>query len=158
MKKLFFSLCLFPFLAIADTKCLVTKIADGDTFSCKDKYHNFIKVRIADIDAPEIGQFYGNKAKKALNRLIYRKNVHLTDERFDKYGRIVATVYVGNTNVNLEMIEKGFAWHYDRYSNNIQYMNAQHKAQQQKRGLWKDKEIIIKPEDWRHRYKPSNLE
>ena len=143
-------LLFFPCLVFADTQCIAVKVSDGDTFTCKGTYQRLIQVRLADIDAPERGQPYGNQARKKLNSLIYKKTVRLTNERQDKYGRVVATVFSGSLNVNLTMIESGFAWHYDRYSNNKQYAAAMRQAQAKKRGLWADKGKIIKPENWRH--------
>ena len=160
MKKLLniVGLLFFPCLVFADTQCIAVKVSDGDTFWCiKDEflyikgYENAIQVRLADIDAPEKGQAYGNQARKALNKLIYKQVLTLKNTKQDKYGRIVATVFSGSTNVNLAMIESGYAWHYKRYSNNSEYAAAMRQAQQQKRGLWADKGKIIKPEDWRHR-------
>ena len=59
-------------------------------------------------------------------------------------------VVSGSLNVNLAMIEQGYAWHYEHYSNNRQYAQAQKNAQSQKRGLWADKGKIVKPEEFRH--------
>ena len=133
------------------TTCLVVKVSDGDTFSCNKGYNNIIQVRLADIDAPESGQAYGNQARKALNKLIYKQMVTLKNTKQDKYGRTVATVFSGSTNVNLAMIEQGYAWHYERYSNNAEYAAAMRQAQAKKRGLWADKGKIVKPENWRHK-------
>lgn len=157
MKRFLLILGLFPVIALADTQCLAVKIADGDTFTCRRNNSDIIKVRLADIDAPENGQAYGNQSKKALNKLIYKQTVTLKNERKDKYGRTVATVFLrpsmgsASLNVNLTMIEQGYAWHYDRYSNNRQYATTQKNAQSQRKGLWADKGKIIKPENWRHR-------
>ncbi|MBQ9620185.1 MAG: thermonuclease family protein [Neisseriaceae bacterium] len=151
MKRFLLILGLFPVIALADTQCLAVKIADGDTFTCRLNNSDIIKVRLADIDAPENGQAYGNQSKKALNKLIYKQIVTLKNERKDKYGRTVATVFSGSLNVNLKMIEQGYAWHYDRYSNNRQYAATQKNTQSQRKGLWADKGKIIKPENWRHR-------
>ena len=133
------------------TTCIVVKVSDGDTFSCNKGYNNIIQVRLADIDAPESGQAYGNQSRKALNKLIYKQMVILKNTTQDKYGRTVATVFSGSTNVNLAMIESGFAWHYERYSNNAEYAAAMRQAQKGRRGLWADKGKIVKPEDWRHK-------
>ena len=153
MKKLLniVGLLFFPCLVFADTQCIAVKVSDGDTFTCKGTYQRLIQVRLADIDAPENGQAYGNQARKALNQLIYKQAVTLKNERKDKYGRTVATVFLGSLNVNLAMIEQGYAWHYERYSNNAEYAAAMQQAQAKKRGLWADKGKIIKPEQWRHR-------
>ncbi|MBR5675128.1 MAG: thermonuclease family protein [Neisseriaceae bacterium] len=151
MKQLFLIACLIPVLSWADTQCIAVKISDGDTFTCAKGYGNNIQVRLADIDAPESGQAYGNQARKALNKLIYKQMVTLKKTKQDKYGRTIATVYSGSTNVNLAMIEQGYAWCYERYSNNLNYAAAMQQAKQQRRGLWADKGQIVKPEDWRHK-------
>ena len=150
MKQLFLITCFVPVFALADTVCVAVKVSDGDTFTCHRNGRN-MQVRLADIDAPENGQAYGNQARKALNKLIYKQPVTLKNERKDKYGRTVATVFSGSTNVNLAMIEQGYAWHYARYSNNAEYAAAMRQAQAKKRGLWADKGKIIKPENWRHK-------
>ncbi|MBR2251635.1 MAG: thermonuclease family protein [Neisseriaceae bacterium] len=152
MKKLLniVGLLFFPCLVFADTQCIAVKVSDGDTFTCRKNGRN-MQVRLADIDAPESGQAYGNQARKKLNSLIYKKTVRLTNERQDKYGRVVATVFSGSLNVNLAMIEQGYAWHYERYSNNAEYAAAMRQARKQKRGLWADKGRIVKPEQWRRK-------
>ena len=144
-------LLFFPCLVFADTQCIAVKVSDGDTFTCRKTHGNNIQVRLADIDAPESGQAYGNQARKALNKLIYKQIVTLKNTSQDKYGRTVATVFSGSTNVNLAMIEQGYAWHYKRYSNNATYATAMRQAQNQRRGLWADKGKIVKPENWRHK-------
>ena len=151
MKKLLLIACSVPIIAMADTQCIVVKVSDGDTFSCNKGYGDTIQVRLADIDAPESGQAYGNQSRKALNKLIYKQMVTLKNTKQDKYGRTAATVFSGSTNVNLAMIEQGYAWHYKRYSNNAEYAAAMRQAQKSRRGLWADKGKIIKPEDWRHK-------
>ena len=143
-------LLFFPCLVFADTQCIAVKVSDGDTFTCRRNGRN-MQVRLADIDAPESGQAYGNQSRKALNKLIYKQMVTLKNTKQDKYGRTVATVFSGSQNVNLAMIEQGYAWHYKRYSNNAEYAAAMKQAQAKKRGLWADKGKIIKPEDWRHK-------
>ncbi|MBP3221268.1 MAG: thermonuclease family protein [Neisseriaceae bacterium] len=150
MKQLFLITCFVPVFALADTVCVAVKVSDGDTFTCRKQGRN-MQVRLADIDAPESGQAYGNQARKALNKLIYKQMVTLKNTKQDKYGRTVATVYSGSTNVNLAMIEQGYAWHYERYSNNAEYAAAMRQAQKGRRGLWADKGKIIKPENWRHK-------
>ena len=35
----------------------------------------------------------------------------------DHYGRIVGRVYVGDTDVNRELVAQGYAWVYRKYSN-----------------------------------------
>jgi|APSaa5957512535_1039671.scaffolds.fasta_scaffold127179_2 micrococcal nuclease len=91
----------------------VVKISDGDTFTATDGWIRF-KVRIAAIDTPEYKQPYGKVAKYHLSQLIKGKKVRLSllKRGLDRYNRILAHVYVGETNVGMTMIEKGLAHYY----------------------------------------------
>ncbi len=98
---------------------VVSRVIDGDTF---DTY--VYRVRLADIDAPELSESGGLLAKQALSSLVSRKDVYLDiDDVYimDRYGRIVAVVYIrwNSThllNVNKWMVDNGFAYIKD-YSN-----------------------------------------
>ena len=80
---------------------LVTSVIDGDTFDVKPCWRVKYKtgnrrtgnrVRIANVDAPELGTCGGRTAKKALEELIDGKTVHLKPKAVDKYDRLVAEV------------------------------------------------------------------
>jgi endonuclease YncB( thermonuclease family) len=53
-----------------------------------------INVRLADIDAPELGQPFGYRAKQALSWMVYGRGVIVTGEHPDRYGRTVGLVSV----------------------------------------------------------------
>jgi len=42
----------------------------------------------------------------------------------DRYDRTVAEVFLGETFINAEMVRKGYAWHYQRYSSNCPNWSA----------------------------------
>jgi micrococcal nuclease len=67
----------------------VVAIADGDTFTLLTSDKQQIKIRLAEIDAPESGQPYGNKSKQALSGLIFGKDVRVAVQTTDRYGRTV---------------------------------------------------------------------
>ncbi|MGR6981345.1 thermonuclease family protein [Testudinibacter sp. P27/CKL/0425] len=120
-------------------QCRAIHISDGDTFTCLSDNHKRIKVRLLGIDAPENGQAYANQAKQQLAKLIHKQTVSLKIDGIDQYARRLATVYDSQQrNINLLMIENGYAWAYRFYHKNPQYQNVQDRAQQQKRGLWQD--------------------
>ena len=93
----------------------VVHIADGDTLTILVGQER-LKIRLAEIDAPEKAQPYGNKAKKALGELAFGKQARVVEVDRDRYGRIVGRVYVGTLDVNAALVRLGVAWVYDRYA------------------------------------------
>jgi endonuclease YncB( thermonuclease family) len=73
-----------------------------------------ILVRIAFIDAPEKGQPFGERAKEALSKLVFDKEVELRPHTIDRYGRLVARVFVANQDVGLELLKAGLCWVYEK--------------------------------------------
>lgn len=69
-----------------------------------------IKVRLAEIDAPEGGQPYGNRAKQELSALTFNKEARVRVQDTDRYGRTVGRVFVGSVDVSAEMVRRGAAW------------------------------------------------
>ncbi|EQA07140.1 thermonuclease family protein [Glaesserella parasuis] len=131
---------------IAQKTCIVVGIYDGDTLTC---LHNRtqLKVRLQYIDAPEFAQPFGNKAKQSLTQLAFKKEVELEITGYDKYQRLLAVVYdQRGENLNLIQVQRGMAWAY-RQTQPV-YLQAQQLAQQQRIGLWQDKNPI-NPADWR---------
>lgn len=84
----------------------VFKIADGDTFILEQ---NKQTVRLFGIDAPGLDQCYGYKAYSRLNSLLKKRQVQLKEPVVDKFGRIVALVYIDGKLINEIMIREGFA-------------------------------------------------
>ena len=129
----------------------VISVADGDTLTILDETRTRHKIRLADIDAPESGQPYGNQAKQRLRALTGDKQARADCREKDKYQRNVCTVYVGDVDVNADLVTGGYAWVYERYNNRDDLPLMQKAAKQQGRGLWSLPEAqIIRPSDWRH--------
>lgn len=82
----------------------VTHIIDGDTFDMQvthtgkfneyDDYNEYERIRIADIDAPELGTWQGEIEKIELQNALQGRMVRCTVQTRDVYGRIVASVEV----------------------------------------------------------------
>lgn len=126
----------------------VTGIKDGDTFEVlRDGKPE--RIRLSDIDSPESAQPFGKAAKKYASDLCFGKTVRVEPKRKrDKYGRILATIYVDDTiNINAKMIAAGYAWRY-KYSKNKRYAAYQQEASEKRIGLWRD-ENPINPWQWR---------
>ena len=87
-------LLLAPAIHATELTGKVTGIADGDTFTLLTPTNEKVKIRLAEIDAPESGQPYGNKSKQALSGLITGKDVTVVVQTKDRYRRTVGRPYV----------------------------------------------------------------
>lgn len=96
-----------------DAKAFVTRVIDGDTFVADQVG----RVRLADIDTPEVGEPGASEARAHLTSLIYTQWVYLDLDGVygrDAYGRLVAVAYVRHNathllNVNQALLEAGVA-------------------------------------------------
>ena len=124
-------------------------VADGDTITILDSRNNQHKIRFHGIDTPERGQPYGNAAREALSDMVAGKTVGIVVVDTDRYGRTVGRVYVDGRDVNLAMVEQGFAWWYRRFAPNDRALEAaERSAREGKLGLWREPDPIP-PWDWR---------
>jgi endonuclease YncB( thermonuclease family) len=126
----------------------VVGVHDGDTLTGLDDSKTQFKVRLDAIDAPELGQPFGQASKRALSEKVFGKDVVVIPKTRDKYGRTVGHVMVDGRDVNLEMLEEGMAWHYEKYDHNKRLRAAEQAARAAQRGLWQDL-TSVPPWDWR---------
>lgn len=123
----------------------VAYVIDGDTFQLSSHKLGDIRIRIAEIDAPELHQPYGQKAKSYLRDLIESKDVICNITEKDRYGRYIAKINVpGTRNIDVaaEMVRAGYAWHYKKYSASQELANIEMKAKLKKKGLWSAQDAI----------------
>jgi len=114
----------------------VVGVHDGDTLTCLDENNQQQKVRLAEIDAPELGQDFGKVSREALASMVFGKTVEVVDEGKDRYGRWIGRVLVNGTDVNREMVATGNAWHYAAYSKDTSLAQLQADARGKQIGLW----------------------
>ena len=92
-----------------DILCRVVGVTDGDTLTCLTADKTQIKTRLARIDAPEKRQPFGQRSRENLAGMVFDREVELEMHATDRYGRAVATVWMGKQDVNLEQIRAGLA-------------------------------------------------
>lgn len=85
-KNVIAGLLLLPALSVAGERCIAV---DGDTLVC-----NRQKVRLVNVDAAELTQAGGAAAKQRLQALVRNRIVTLKPQGQDRYGRLLAEVYV----------------------------------------------------------------
>lgn len=135
--------------------CLVVTVSDGDTLTvrCGPTGANPpVKVRIAAIDAPERRQAYGYNARQQLVQLCLQQRARIDPLGTDTYGRTVANVRCGQTDVASAQVRSGLAWVAPSYASAHPHLPAlQQQARAQKRGLWAQRRPVA-PWTYRHRY------
>lgn len=132
MKKLLIGLLLLCALpAHADR---VIGIADGDTMTLLVN-RKPLKIRLADIDAPEKRQAFGQRSKESLSDLCWSKDATYKAQTVDRYGRTVAQVTCAGIDANRAQIERGMAWVYVQYNKDNSLPAVQAAARLSRKGL-----------------------
>ena len=134
--------------------CVVVRIVDGDTFTCRDG----TRVRPIGFDAPEMSQRpFGAQARAALAEKIpvgTRVRLERDVEPLDRYGRLLAWVWRDSVLVNWEMVRDGMAVLLT-IPPNVRYVDelveAQRAAREQRVGLWAADGFECLPQDRRRR-------
>lgn len=123
--------------ALADFSGTVVRVVDGDTLDVLVQ-NRPVRVRLAQIDAPERRQAYGTRARQALAAMVFRRVVTVADAGTDQYGRELGTVFVAGANVNAAMVDQGMAWAYRQYLTDRSMIGLEQQARAARRGLWND--------------------
>ena len=137
----------------------VTRVVDGDTIKVSGNGET-VTVRLVGIDAPETskrknepGQPFSRKSTKHLASLVLNKPVTVESYGTDRYGRTLGVVYVGDMNVNLEMVNVGSAEVYRgkpaKGLNIDPYWKAEADAKSAGTGMWSLGDKYISRKDWR---------
>ncbi|MDD2700054.1 MAG: thermonuclease family protein [Sideroxydans sp.] len=151
MKRWCLLLCCLSWAAQAETfDAYVIAVIDGDTvLVLRDQQK--IKLRLADIDAPEKAQSYGRQSTAYLKSRVNKKVVQVESRAMDQYGRTVATITLDGADINQEQVRQGMAWEYSFHHSNSAFIALQLEAQQARRGLWQQPNPQA-PWDWRKQH------
>lgn len=141
--------CLLSNLASAESFIArVIGISDGDTLTVLINENEQMKVRLAEIDAPEKAQPFGKRSKQSLSDMCYQQTAVIERIDIDRYGRTVAKVQCGLINANEEQIRTGMAWIYRKYLRDQKISALEKGARESRLGLWKETNPIP-PWEWR---------
>ncbi len=159
--------------AIRTVTGTVTKVSDGDSIQITTAEQTKLKVRLYGIDAPEIfkishrtgqvskpGQPHGKESWKMLENKIMGEKVRLEILDIDKYRRMVGIIWLGDRNINLEMVREGFAEAFIEYLKppyRAQFLESEQEARKARRGIWSIPDYE-RPRDFRKRLNVSGGE
>ena len=122
----------------------IAYVIDGDTVVLANGRH----VRLVQIDAPEThfrAECYGARSTVALRHLLppgttVRVEADPRLDQVDRYGRLLRYLFLGPTNVNLELVREGAAtvylYDHDRGRYAAALLQAGLRARAAHRGLW----------------------
>lgn len=138
----------------------IIKISDGDTVQVVTPEGTKLKVRLYGIDAPETekgkipGEPFGNDAKNYLASMVSQRAVRIEIRDIDRYRRMVAVLWLGERNVNQEMITAGMAEAYGEYLKQPYrgpFLQAEQEAKTQGKGIWSQGSSYERPSQFRRR-------
>jgi endonuclease YncB( thermonuclease family) len=102
-----------------------------------------VEVRLDGIDCPELAQAFGRKAKSFTSDLAFGKTVRLVEKGKDRYGRVLAEVFLPDgRSLNRQLLSAGLAWWYRTYSTDRSLADLERAARTAHRGLWADPEPV----------------
>ncbi|MGY4831837.1 thermonuclease family protein (plasmid) [Sphaerotilaceae bacterium SBD11-9] len=134
----------------------VTGVHDGDTVYLQLGAQS-VRVRLAEIDAPEVGQAYGRRSEQALRDMVAKREVVASWSQLDRHQRPIVRLHVDGKDVNAEMVRQGMAWAYVRYLSDRRFIAMETEARSAGRGLWADPHPVA-PWDWRKQKASGSLE
>lgn len=138
---------------------------DGDTCQIFTSRGFWFSIRLAGIDAPEIGRFgarhespqiFANEARtKLLNILGNSSELTVKQIDLDPFNRPVVEIFAGGDCVNIKLLELGLAERYrgnSKLIDSASYDTAEASAKKLKRGIWSLKDYKS-PSAWRRELK-----
>lgn len=128
-------------------------VIDGDTIVVQN-----VKVRLEGIDAPEHRQTCtvngilwacGDTATAWPKEFLAGREVACVPKGNDRYGRVLATCFVGGENLNDAIVREGWALDFRRYTS--AYLEAEEEAKRRGTGLWRGD--FEPPWEWREQHR-----
>lgn len=132
----------------------VVDVSDGDTLTLLTADRQRIKIRLAEVDAPEPDQPFGQRSRQSLAELALNRTVTVQARAHDDYGRTVGMVFVADQSLDAEQVRRGMAWVYRQYATTRSLYALEAEAKAARRGLWADPNPLP-PWDWRHGETPK---
>lgn len=115
-------------------KCVL--VLDGDTVEVL-KNGKPVRIRLDGIDCPEKNEPFAEEAKAFTAALVHNKVVEVVEKEKDSYGRTVARIFAGSTDVSVELLKAGLARHYRQFNKDWLLGAVEAEAKANRRGIWR---------------------
>lgn len=116
----------------------VVTVIDGNTVEIVAEDNETYKIQLHGIDCPELGQQYGEKAKRLLEKLLLEKSVSVQMKGKDRWGTRLGVIIIdGEVDPRFELLEEGLAWT-SEVNPNPELEGLREKAKEKRKGLWKE--------------------
>ncbi|OAQ21021.1 thermonuclease family protein [Thermosulfurimonas dismutans] len=136
----------------------MVKVYDGDTVTVLLGGRRE-RVRLIGIDCPELRQRpWGKRARDFLRRLVLHRTVRLEldVDPWDRYGRLLAYVWLDGELVNETLVREGLCLIYTvppNVKHAERFREAQRWAREHGRGFWAEGGLSETPYQWRRRHR-----
>ncbi len=141
--------------ALADWSGPVVWVQDGDSLIVKRGGERVV-IRLQGIDTPEKGQPFAQEAKKTAIRLAKNKRVRIQVKERDKYGRMVAQVFLPDgRNLAHTLVRMGLAWRHIYFAKDPMLKTLEEQARKAGLGLWQERNPTP-PWVWKKRLRKKN--
>jgi endonuclease YncB( thermonuclease family) len=130
----------------------VVSVANGDTLTVLQGKQR-VKIRLYGIDAPEKGQVFWKRARRAAADAVHGKTVTVQPMGTDRYGQTLAVILMPDgKSLNEHLVREGLAWVFPQYCEDEEICAPLRKLEQEarsgKRWLWQLKNPTP-PWEWR---------
>ncbi len=144
-------------LAVPETwSGTVTHVTDGDTLWVRPQRGGApVKIRIDGVDAPEICQPHGERARAALEQRVLHQLVQVRIRAVDDYQRPLAALRLQGDDVPRWLVLQGHAWSYRYRRDAGPYAAEERRARLARRGLFADAQAEL-PRAFRKRHGPCD--
>ena len=115
----------------------VTEVIDGDTIKVTRCWLP-VRVELADIDCPEMGQPFGAQAREYISSWVLGRYVAVKGKAKDADGSLVANVIVlgGRRSLEIQLVSCGLAWCENSGHVGTRLKATEEGARKGKKGLW----------------------
>ena len=115
----------------------VIAVVDGDSIKVETGLTVY-NIELIGIDAPEIGQKFGNHAVNYLSELVNKRSVMVDLYQSDRFGNFEGELFLDGVSINKLLLQDGFAWARRDIARGSLWSGLESLARDQNFGLWRN--------------------